>query len=295
MPEMSAADALSPERVAERRKARRGKTSPIRIRAGSGLGDAIYLQAIVRHLVLSGVEDIEVCTDWPDVFRPIERYIRRSRFRRDNVNRIAHYTCARDCKETDQFEDMCLMAGIKEPVDLALDWTLSAPAVEFGHAYRPLILVALPREPFARGDHFGLPLFPDCRRLQQIVDRLRQRGAGVVQVGAGEALYALDGLTENLANTTTVAQLLDIAAAADGFVGQPGFFIPLAESFSAPGLFLWARAGLRHAHPSLSSITPHKLFHRKDRMRAIIDDDSDFQLEQITDAFFDQVGNRCAV
>ena len=43
------------------------------IRGGRGLGDALYVQGVVRHLVGLG-QRLAVRSDWPEVFRP-ERVI----------------------------------------------------------------------------------------------------------------------------------------------------------------------------------------------------------------------------
>lgn len=272
------------------------------IRAGSGLGDSLYLQAIARHLVAKG-EEVEVCSDWPDVFSPLSRgqaaeRFKVSPFRRNPVDRVAHYTTRKSVPNTDQFEDCCIRAGISGPVDLRLDWevtdagtaaffeTCTGQARAIGEGLWPVILVALPRAPMGRSDGFGAELLPDCHVIQRIIDRLHGR-AFLVQVGTGEPLFRFSGLDHDLAGKTTVRQLIDVASLADGFLGYPSFLVPLCESFDRPGLFVWSRRGLTACgvRPDfIRAITPRKVLHRASS-RAVVDDAPEAEIDEAVDAF----------
>lgn len=270
------------------------------IRGGSGLGDSLYLQAIVRHLIQKG-ESVEACTDWPDLFEPLailaKGRLELSPFRRTDVDRIAHYVSRKSVPGTSQFEDCCIRAGVAGPIDLRLDWEVKATATAAffemrpgqmrasGQALWPVILVALPRSPMGRSDGFGAELLPDCRAIQRIIDRLHGR-AFIVQVGAGEPMFAFDGLNLDLANRTTVRQLIDVASLADGFIGYPSFMVPLCESFAKPGLFVWSRRGLNASgvRPDfIRTITPGKVLHRE-TSRAVLDDVYSPDLDEAADA-----------
>lgn len=256
----------------------------ISIRGGSGLGDAIYLQSIARHFVEKG-HRVEACTAWGDVFRPLGDKVKVSPFRRNAIDRCAHYAARRGVKGTTQWQDCCLEAGIQEPVDLRLNWRRPAPP-PIGNGL-PLVLVQMPRPPFARTDGYGMEFLPRCEVIQRAIDTLQGR-VFLVQIGSGEPLYRYRGLDLDLANRTTVPELLDVAVAADAMLGQCSFMVPLAESFNVEALFVWARAAEQSRHEPVRQMTPHKILH-KPTSRAIFDDCGDRELTEAINALCDRI------
>lgn len=256
------------------------------IRGGSGLGDSLYLQSIARHLIEQG-KPVEVCTFYPDVFRSLNGRVIVSEFRRQYVDKVAHYVSRKEVKGTDQFEDCCISAGIREPVDMRLDWQPVKGSLvrEIKRMPRPVIAVLLPRHPMARKDGFGLDLLPDCRAMQRAIDGLRAGGASTVQVGSGEALHEFSGIDLDLANRTSVSDVLDVASAVDGFLGYCSFFVPLAESLKRPALFVWSRKGLRSKREFIRLVTPEKVLHRETSAH-VWDDAADDEIKRAADALF---------
>lgn len=226
-----------------------------RIRCGYGLGDNLYLQSIVRALVAEGAE-LEVCTDYPQVFSQLG--VKTAPFSRQ-ADITAHYTLGKQRVGTTQFEDMCERAGVSVP-ELRLDWRVTnAPLVarvRAAAAGRPIVATMMPRDPMGRTDGFGAELLPELAAIQRAM-----RGHFTVLLGAGPARGAL--LADlDLSDQTTVLELLDVASIADGFIGYPSFFVPLAESFDRPGFYVWARRGLDSANDFIRTITPAKLLHK---------------------------------
>ena len=88
-----------------------------RIRGGMGIGDALYVQAVARYLVNRG-ETLEVCTAWPDVFRPIRDKVLFAPFSRHNIQYLAHYSLRKGRPETTQFEDCCIQGGMQHSIPL---------------------------------------------------------------------------------------------------------------------------------------------------------------------------------
>lgn len=252
-----------------------------------GLGDALYVQAVARHIIRTRGERLTVCTSWPDVFRPLGDAVRIAPFRRQGINYLAHYSARKQFAHTDQFEDCCIAAGITDPVDLRLDWTLEDRelADRLRAPGKPVILVQLPRAPMGRTDGFGAELLPDCRRIQDAINIIGN-AATVVQVGHGAPLFRFSGIDIDLTDRTTVPQLLDVASIADGFLGYVSFFVPLAESFGKPGLFVWSRRGLKGTHPYIQSITPDKILHRA-TSRSVFDDCSGIEMEQAVETLLE--------
>lgn len=254
------------------------------IRGGNGLGDSLYVQSVARHLIKQG-DKLEVCTSWPDVFRPLDVTI--AKFRRARVDIVAHYVQRKQIRETTQFEDCCIQAGISEPVELRLDWQ---PVKDLVQSRKPVIVIGLPRLPMGRKDGYGRDLLPDCAVIQRTIDVLKGK-AFLVQVGSGEPLYKFSGLDLDLANKTTVCDLLDIAYGADGFLGYCSFLIPLAESFDKPLLTVWSSTGLKSSVNFIRTVKPHKLLH-KSTSRFVMDNCADSELVVAADELLEQAGNQ---
>lgn len=243
----------------------------VSIRAGSGLGDSLYLQSIVRHLVEEGYH-VEACTDWPDLFRPLRDRITVSPFRRHPADRIAHYVQGKNNPRTTQFEDMCIRAEVPRNIDLRLDWTIvnEVLARKIGKE-KPVVAVQLPRRPMDRKDGFGAELLPNCAVLQAAIDIIKPH-ARIVQIGSGDAIHHFSGIDIDMSNRTSVSDLIDIASVVDGFLGYVSFFVPLAESLGKPALFVWSRRGLQSTTEFISAITPKKILHAVSS-RAVVDDE----------------------
>lgn len=255
------------------------------IRCGRGLGDSLYLQSVVRHLLETTGETFKVRSDWPDVFRPLAPRVEVTPFSR-LVDVVAHYSARKGHAGTTQFEDCCAGAGLADKkVDLRLDWTvgdksLVHPLLALG---RQIVVVQLPRNPMGRIDGFGKELLPDCKVIQRCIDALRER-ALIVQVGSGVPLFKFKGIDVDLANRTSVSQLIDVAAVADGFLGYCSFMVPLAESFSKPALFVWSSRGLRAGHIYVRQITPKKVLHRASSQH-VVDDWDPARIDEVINAF----------
>jgi hypothetical protein len=244
------------------------------IRCGRGLGDSLYLQAVVRHLIKTTPESFVVRSDYPDVFRPLKHRVDVTPFSRV-VDLCAHYAARKSVVGTTQFEDCLYGVGLlekKAEVELRIDWEITDRGLpwDLGLYGRPIVLVQLPRAPMGRTDGFGKELLPDCRVIQQAIDRVRDR-ALIVQIGSGVPLFKFDHIDVDLANKTSVAQLLDVASVASGFIGYVSFMVPLAESFGKPALFVWSARGLRGSHQFIRQITPKKVLQRPSS-RFVVDD-----------------------
>ena len=261
----------------------------ISIRSGRGFGDSLYLQGVARHLAQAGPQPIEVCSNYPDVFLPLNGRVQVSPFRRNNVSRVAHYISRKHVKGTDQFRDCCINAGVHELVELRLDWMVQNPALieRVQRPARPIIIVHLPRAPMDRSDGYGMELLPDCRTIQRAIDLLAGC-ATIVQVGKGDPLFEFRGIDIDLANATSVADVIDVASVASGFVGYCSFIVPLAESLRKPALVVWSRRGSRSSNEFIRAITPQKIFHRV-TSRAVFDDCDHPELVEAVDALCREV------
>lgn len=249
------------------------------IRGGSGLGDSLYVQAIARHLLRRGERRLQVCSDYPDLFKPLADKVEVVPHRRIGVDIHATYTMRKHCADTDQFRDCCISAGIREPVELRIEWQ-SDKAIE---SNKPIVCVQLPRLPMGRTDGFGADVMPDCGAIQRIIDRLADR-VTLVQIGKGEPTYRFNGIDMDFANQTSVEGMMDIAACAAGFIGFCSFMVPLAESLGRPGLFVWSSKSRTSKDLFVRQITPRKVLHSR-QSSAIYDNEPAARLDAVADSF----------
>jgi hypothetical protein len=253
------------------------------IRAGRGLGDAIYLQSVVRHFVQKE-QNLTVCTDWQDVFLPLRDKVKFMPFTRQNIRIIAHYSARKSFKDTTQFKDCCVQAGINEPVELKIDWVqINKQLIESIKTDKPLLVVALPRAPMGRNDRFAIDLLPKKDIYQLAVDILKEKYT-ILQIGAGKPIYNLENIEIDLTDKTSVTDLFDIASVADGFLGYCSYIIPLAESFNKKGLYIWANKGLKSAEQYINTITPKKILEHSNS-KYFIDNWDEPKIRQIIDDF----------
>lgn len=264
------------------------------IRAGKGLGDNLYLQAIVAHLLRSGMS-LEVCSNWPSLFSQLRGDFKVVPFRRDRIDRVAHYSTRKNVDETDQFEDCCITARVDKTIPLRMEW---APlnqdlvdGVRSAAGSRPVVLVQMPRHPMDRKDGYGIELLPQFDALQRAASHLSER-AFLVQIGKGERIYdPLAGIHLDLSNKTSLTDIFDLATHADAFFGYCSFIIPLAESFGKHELLVWSRRGLNSRNPYIRTITPRKIVHRKDLLQAVMDDCDEAELVRAIDALLGQTAS----
>jgi hypothetical protein len=256
------------------------KQLPLEIRGGSGLGDSIYVQSVAMHMVNKGAK-VTVRSNYADLFRHTRVNV--VPFHRVGKCVIAHYA-SRKPEKTTQFEDVCINAGIREPVEMRLDWKAQSNLLDGFE--RPIVAVLLPRLPMDRTDGYGKELMPRWEVLQKLIDLTDYT---TVQIGRGEPVYRYSGIDLDLSNKTSISQLLDVSSQVDGFVGTCSFMIPLAESLNKPFFALWSAKGLRSENDYVRTITPEKIIHRKDLGFYAIDEAPEQNIQERYKLFLRQV------
>lgn len=257
------------------------------IRGGQGLGDSLYVQSVARYYLMNG-RPLAVRSAHPDVFRPLGLPV--IPFSRDRGAIVAHYVQRKGEPGTSQWQDVCISAGIPRETEMRLDWKLLNPANAdyFLGVRRPVIAVLLPRHGMNRNDGFANELLPNWKTLDQLI----QCDAYKVQIGQGDALYKFHGIDLNLANKTSIGDMLDIASMVDGFVGWCSFMLPLAESLQKPFFSLWSARGMKSRNGFISTLTPQKVIHRKDLAYNAIDDEPIDRIKKRFDDFLREVARR---
>jgi hypothetical protein len=252
-----------------------------RIRGGSGLGDAIYVRAVADYLIAHG-EEVEACSDYPDVFLGSGAVV--SPFRRDRIDVLCHYSARKYKTDTNQWQDVCAAAQIPQ-MPLQMRWTMRNDALidELREKAkgRPIVLIHGGRMPMGRTDGFGSELMPDRLAFEAAIDGMQD--CYLVRIGKGSQTYPLD-VHIDMNGNTSVADLFDLAQACDGVIAQCSFAVPLAEVFDKPLLAVWASRGLRGGHPFIRAITPQKIF-SKPTSAYLMDNWSETQISAASESF----------
>jgi hypothetical protein len=248
------------------------------IRCGKGLGDALYLQSVVRHLVEKG-QKLNVACNWNDVFIPLKDKVKVIPFTRENIDILAHYSLRKPF-DTKQFDDCCIQAGIKEKADLRLDWEIQDK--EFVNKLKgdkPILLVLIYRLPMDRLDGFAKELLPNINVIQSAINRFKDTHR-IVLCGSGKAINNYQGVDIDLTNKTSVSQLFDLAYISDLMLGYCSFFVPLAESLNKKALFVWSAKGLKSDTLYIKRITPEKILY-KETSKFVIDNWSQEKINEV--------------
>jgi ADP-heptose:LPS heptosyltransferase len=250
---------------------------PLYIRGGGGLGDAIYVHIITRHLVKQGKKVIP-CTDYTELFRHLP--VTTVPHRKNEVDIVCHYTMRKMISTTNQFEDCCINSGLEpSQVENKMEW-VKRP---YFKNQKPYICVPVFRPPMGRDDGFALELLPDRELYQKIINKLSQHYT-IVQIGSGKKIKSFSNVHIDLVDKTSVNDIVNIVAHAKGVFGYCSYLVPLAEAFDIPALYLWARQGLRSQKTFIHSIKPSKIF-AKDSSMYLIDDYLEKDVERTVDAF----------
>lgn len=248
-----------------------------RIRGGSGLGDSLYLRSVAEYFIRRG-EAITVCSDFPCIF--IGSGAKVEPFRRNNVDIVAHYP-SRNAAPTNQWQDICISAGIREPLEHRFAWTVQRQdrcdeILEWA-AGRPIVLIAAAHPPMTRKDAFCTEILPAEDAIACASNALSD--CYRIQIGGEAPLYDIPHDID-LTGLGSVADLLDLASLASGMLGQCGYIIPLAEAFDKPLLCVWSANVPTAREQYVRRLTPHKVF-SKASSRFVVDD---YPIEKIEGA-----------
>ncbi len=249
----------------------------MRVRGGSGLGDALYVRPVAEHFVRQG-NAVTVMSDYADVF--IGSGARVDKFTRNDCMIVAHYTAGKGNPDTTQWDDVCANARVGT-LPLSFAWKVQNQALIDHLKYlaggRPIIMVNGGRHPMGRADGYAREMLPAQQAFETVLGSMQ--GCLTVAVGKGDKLYPLQADVD-LTGRTEVADLLDIASICAGLIGQCSFMIPLAECFDKPLLVVWASRGLVSETLYIRQCTPQKILSKRSS-RFVMDD---WQAGDIIDA-----------
>jgi len=229
----------------------------MRIRGGSGLGDAVYLRPVVDYYVKNSGSKITVCSNYPDVFIGSGATV--VPFSREKINVVGHYSLRKKEPNTNQWQDVCISAGVPG-LALRFDWPVTNPQlierVRRAAAGRPVVLVHGGRSPMGRSDGFGAELLPQAQAFAHAQAALRD--CMFVRIGKGGNLYHIDSEMD-LSDKTSICELIDLFCSCDMVLAQCSYAVPLAEAFDKTLIAVWAHKGLTKGVPYIRQITPQKI------------------------------------
>lgn len=239
-----------------------------------GLGDAIHVRAVVLHLLKQG-EEITVFTLWPDVFDNLPVSVRPA----DEAKQHLDLTSARACVQCmvphirglSQFRNVCLQAGILEPIDLDIEWSArNSPLLDgvLSKADRPILIF----QPLKRVNNEE----DELRRPNvDAFDRLIAGHEDHFTVRIGHPQFVEDmpiACDLDLFGKLSVTDAIDLVTIADLVCSEPSYLGILAQAFDKKLECLFSARGLRSKVKSVAGATPERLFHKKQKTTAIYDE-----------------------
>jgi len=260
------------------------KNKRIRIRCGQGIGDSIYLQAVVHDLLREGYSNLEVCTNYPEIFahlNPRKVYDKSNKlvldqksgsfdiipFTRSGCHVIAHYTSRKKIAGTCQFEDCYLTAGWTKQIDPKFEFKIPEKVASHAKQIRSdnpgklLVVYQSLRPAMGRTDGFGDELVPSEDSMKAVLSSLPAHT--VIKIGQGDPDSIHCDL--DLVNKTNLNESLGYFCSADIIIGQCSLIIPLAECRKIPLIIVFGNRIRTSEHPFLRSICPEKLLLRHRR------------------------------
>lgn len=244
------------------------------LNAPKGLGDAIYLRAIVLHLLKRG-DDPTVFTRWPGVFAdlPIKVKSVEDVTGQEDLRHAMYCLFCRvpAVKALDQFALACLQAGILEPVQLRIDWPVKNRALLDDVRKRANGRRVLMFQPVKKANKEQEALRPKRDAFSRYVAERNE-----FRVKVGSPSHIMEGDTSpcdlDLTGKTTVQDVFDLASAVDVVFCEPCFLLPLAESMDKPVVCMFSRRGFASKVERVYNVTPERLFHKKHLATAVYDE-----------------------
>lgn len=245
----------------------------IHLNASKGLGDALYLRAVALHLLRRG-ELLTLYSKWPDAFADLAvTVLPRSECEgRDDLRNVLYSLSRDDPHGKSNFEAACEKAGIAEPVDLRLDWTVKNPdLIEriTEQAAGRKIFVYQPLK-FARNNEQRL-LRPQREPYNRFIANHREH----FRIRLGEPPYVDADRSApcemDLLGNSTIHDAFDIGTIGDLFFGESCFIPMLGEASGKRFAIMFTRQALK-SDGRIRNVTPARLFHRKELGEAVYDE-----------------------
>jgi len=233
----------------------------LHLNASKGLGDAIYLRAVVVHLMKS--EPITVYTRWPEVFFDLPVKVRgiESIGEADDLRSVA-YTMRAPMTEC-MFDARCRVAGLEPPIDMRLDWPIRNTSLVSSvreQAAGRTVIVYQPQK-------MDL-LSPDERSFKYALT-----GFDGFRVKVGRSPYVTDAdlpCELDLLDKTSVLDAIDLCASADRVFGELCWLMPAAECLGKPFVCMFSHRAMA-SDEWVKNIDPRIIFRGSSQSEILFD------------------------
>jgi hypothetical protein len=247
-----------------------------KLNSPKGLGDAIYVRAIVLHL-LARSADVQVFTPWPAVFDGLPVTIARADAYTD-ADDLHHAMACLHCRvpwimELSHFQLVCLQARLGEPVDLRMDWQRRKDAlvdrIRNDAAGRPILL-------YQPQKHSKNPEQKLLRPRRAAFNAMINDRSDCFRVKIGHPSFADEGADLacelDLFGKTSIHDVFDIALASDMIFAEAACFLPIvAQAMDKPFTCMFARRGMASINKRTAGIQP-RMFHKKHLATTVYDE-----------------------
>lgn len=247
------------------------------LNAPKGLGDAIYLRAVVLHLLALG-ERVKVYTPWPDVFVGLPIEIAPPAASGSSDWNLHSVTACLHCevpliRAMDKFTLACAQAGIAERIELKINWvTRNTGLVEDikrrAAGRRVMIYQTVKR---ARN-----PVQEMWQPHRAAFNRFVAGQKDCFRVKLGHPDFTVtDESAEceiDLAGKVSVTDVFDIASAAALIFGEDCFLPVLAQAMDRPFVCMFSSRGLNSNQRKIFCLTPERAFNKPHLGTAIFDE-----------------------
>lgn len=246
----------------------------IKLTTSKGLGDAIYLRAVVLHLLERHPdEDIIVYSVWNDVFADLPVKVKSLSDKIGDVRAVAYRgSLPLPCDEDDEFTVRCKAAGITEPVDLKLGWKVKNHDLLYrirrDAAGRQIFIY----QPFKLITSLAMELM---RPRRESFHRFLVDHSDYYRIKLGHPPFVEADVEMpcelDLFGKGFIFDTFDVCTIGDLFFGETCFLIQMAETLDRKFVCMFGSRALAADH-WISDFTPKRVFHKKHLGTAIDDD-----------------------
>jgi len=232
------------------------------LRGSMGLGDAVYLNPVVKYYTERG-EDVTIITRYPEIFFGLNCKIILDENFIDCQNSARTTTTG-----TNIYEDTLIMAGIDKTLPLNFEYVGTKRIFPTS---KKVCVIRQPTAP-AKGELESVVMIPDSRVYQTIINSFKDRVFFVLCGKQINSTEKLTGCDMDCTSETGIINILETIDGADLILAQPGHFVSMAEALKKKLFCVFARAGLLSQVKRFRFNTPEKILSCKTSVWCIDDD-----------------------
>lgn len=249
----------------------------INLNGSKGLGDALYVRAVARHLLWKENKEVTVFTRWPEVFRDLPLKVKAlgDLTGQEDIHPVVYCSHCRvqQPASLDFFTLACRQAGIVDEVDLFIDWKVKnkrlVESIRLAARGRRIFVYQSPKK--ANG-----PEQEVLRPRREAFNRYIENHKDCYRVRLGHPSAVEDDkdapLDMDLFGKISVSDALDVGASADLLFSDPSFITVMAESMGKRFTAMLSRRVEAFPNIRARAMTADRLFHNKNLLTVVYDE-----------------------